>query len=121
MCYHFKEKNCLTNINKNKLGSTLLLLTLAVSIFLVALPFAEAAVRIRTPYDTFAYISANPSPIGVGQQAIVTFRIDQPLAGASVRSGLANGTTVIITRPDGTTETKGPITLDSTSSGWLLY
>ncbi len=28
---------------------------------------------------------------------------------------------MIITRPDGTTETKGPITLDSTSSGWLLY
>ncbi len=77
----------MTNINKRKLGSTLLLLTLAVSIFLVALPSADAAVRIRTPYDTFAYISANPSPIGVGQQAIVTFRIDQPLAGASVRSG----------------------------------
>lgn len=104
-----------------KAATSILVFLLAVSMLMVIAPFVNAAVRIRTPYDTFAYISANPSPIGVGQDAIVTFRIDQPLAGAQVRSGLANGTTVTITRPDGTTETKGPITLDSTSSGWFIY
>ncbi|MFB3889271.1 MAG: PQQ-binding-like beta-propeller repeat protein [Candidatus Bathyarchaeia archaeon] len=72
-------------------------------------------------FNVFAYISAVPSPIGVGETALVTFRIDQPLMGALERIGHANGTTVTITKPDGTTENKGPFSLDSTSSGWMTY
>ncbi len=101
--------------------SVFLVLLLALSTMATTISSANAAVVIRTPFTVFAYVSAVPNPIGVGQTALVTFRIDQPLSGATIRSGLANGTTVTITKPDGTTETKGPYTLDSTSSGWFAY
>jgi hypothetical protein len=101
----------LNPLHKQKIATAVLIAVLTVSIFMVMLPSVNGAVRIRTPYDTFAYLSAVPDPIGVNQMALVTFRVDQPLAGATIRSGLANGTTVTITRPDGTTETKGPFTL----------
>ena len=75
----------------------------------------------RGQIKVFAYISANPNPVGVGQPVLVTFRVDQPAAGALVRSGLFNGTSVTITKPDGSTETRQNLVLDSTSSGWFLY
>ena len=106
---------------KNQALATVALLAILVIASMASLQIVNAAVRIRQPYDTFAYISAVPSPIGVGQAALVTFRVDQPLAGATIRSGLANGTTVTITKPDGTTETKGPFQMDATSSGWFAY
>ncbi len=109
--------------NPNKLTMTafVLILLLTVSAFFAAAPSANAAVIIRDPYTVFAYVSANPSPIGVGQTALVTYRVDQPAAGALVRSGHFNGTSVTITKPDGTTELKQNLEMDSTSSGWFAY
>jgi hypothetical protein len=52
---------------------------------------------------------------------LVTFRIDKLAAGATIRAGLFTGFTVAVTKPDGTTETKGPYTADSTSAGWFTY
>lgn len=75
----------------------------------------------RGQIKVFAYISAVPNPVGVGQVVFVTYRVDQPAAGALVRSGHFNGTSVIITKPDGTTETKENLEMDSTSSGWFMY
>ncbi len=104
------------------MSAILLLLIITFSMLLIStVPSANAAVVIRNPFTVFAYVSAMPNPVGVGQTVLVTFRIDQPLSGATIRSGLANGTTVTISKPDGTTETKGPYTLDSTSSGWFAY
>ena len=98
---------------KNRILSAItLVLVIAFATSLIILPATNAAVVIRTPYKTFAYVSAVPNPIGVNQQGIITFRIDQPLTGATVRAGHANGTTITITKPDGTTETKGPFELD---------
>ncbi len=105
---------------KKTIFAITLVLILATSTMLVLLPSANAQVD-RGQIQVFAYISANPSPIGVGQTALITFRVDQPLAGATVRSGLPNGTSVTITKPDGTTETKENLPMDSTSSGWFLY
>jgi hypothetical protein len=108
----------LKTLDKKILISTALIMLM---VFAAVMQTTNAAVRIRTPYETFAYLSAVPTPIGVGQTAVVTFRVDQPLAGATIRSGLANGTTVTVTKPDGTTENKGPFIMDATSSGWMLY
>lgn len=73
------------------------------------------------PVKTFAYVGAYPTPIGVGQSALVTYRVDQPGAGLNVRTGGFNGSSVTITRPDGTTETKSNLKMDSTSSGFFTY
>ncbi|MCX8150085.1 MAG: PQQ-binding-like beta-propeller repeat protein [Candidatus Bathyarchaeota archaeon] len=97
------------------------LLLILTPLFAGFLQFTAAQYVDRGQIQTFAYISAMPNPVGVGQPVIVTFRVDQPLAGATVRSGLPNGTSVTITRPDGTTETKQNLFMDSTSSGWFLY
>jgi hypothetical protein len=70
---------------------------------------------------TYSYIGAFPNPIGVGQTALVTYRIDQPGAGLNVYTGGFNGSSVTITRPDGTSETKSDLPQDPTSSGWFTY
>ena len=109
-------------IVRNRVIIAALLVSLMVfPALLVNQNIAIAVVNPPIVFDVFAYVSAVPDPVGVGQTAIITFRVDQPLAGASIRSGLASGITVTVTKPDNKTETKGPFTLDSTSSGWMYY
>ena len=82
-------------------------------------PIANAQQIIEI--ETHAYIMLSPKLVGVNQDVVVTYRLDKVAAGATIRAGLFNGTTVTITRPDGTTETKGPLRMDSTSAGWFVY
>ena len=109
------------NPNKLTLATVFLILLLTISAFMATAPSANAAVIIRDPYTTFAYTSATPNPVGVGQTVLVTYRVDQPAAGAQVRSGHFNGTSMTITKPDGTTEIRQNLEMDSTSSGWFAY
>jgi hypothetical protein len=110
------------NIQRKRAIATIaLLIVLSLSAFAAILPSASAAVAIKQPYTTFAYLSATPSPIGVNQIALVTFRVDQPAFGALSLSGHFNGTSVTITRPDNKTETKTNLAMDATSSGWFQY
>ena len=108
------------SFKKQVLTIVALLLILSTTLMAGMMQFSSAQVD-RGQIKVFAYISAYPNPIGVNQQAIVTYRVDQPAAGALVRSGLFNGTSVTITKPDGTTETRQNLEMDSTSSGWFLY
>jgi hypothetical protein len=73
--------------------------------------------------QTYAYIAASPNPAGVGKTVVVTFRIDKLSPTATGTSGGDHFSTytATITRPDGTIETKGPFTADSTSSGYFTY
>ena len=102
---------------KHKISIIALVLLLSTTSLIVFTPIANA-VRY---FDTFAYIIATPNPIGVSQTALVTYRVDQPATGALVRSGLFSGSSMTITRPDGTTETKSNLIQDATSSGWITY
>ena len=97
-----------------------MILLIGISAF-AALSSVKAAVVIRDPLPIFAYVGAYPTPIGVGQTALVTYRVDQPKSGANVRTGGFTGSSVTITKPDGTTETKSDLAMDSTSSGWFSY
>ncbi|MFB3889513.1 MAG: PQQ-binding-like beta-propeller repeat protein [Candidatus Bathyarchaeia archaeon] len=103
---------------KQTVISIALILILAASTLMAFAPTANAVV---TEIDTYAHVLISPNPAGVGQNVLITARIDKLAAGALIRSGHFNGTTVKITRPDGTTETKGPYEMDSTSSAWFLY
>ena len=106
---------------KTAITAITLTIILGSSAFFALIPSATAQVVVRDPLPIFAYIGAYPNPIGVGQTALVTYRVDQPAAGASVFTGGFNGSSVTITKPDGTTETKSNLGMDSTSSGWFSY
>ena len=108
-------------MKRKYLLSLLIITILSTPLLMSALPSADAAVVIRDYMPIFAYIGAYPDPIGVGQSALVTYRVDQPIRDARVFTGHANGTSVTITKPDGTTEIKSNLEMDSTSSGWFSY
>jgi hypothetical protein len=108
-------------VNKKLVATITLILMLSISIFAASMQTANAAVVIKPPYTVFAYLSATPSPIGVNQIALVTYRVDQPAYGAVSLSGHFNGTSVTITKPDNKTETKLNLAMDATSSGWFQY
>jgi hypothetical protein len=111
----------MNKLQKRAIASVALLIVLSISAVAAILPSASAAVVIKQPYTTFAYLSATPNPIGVNQLALVTFRVDQPAFGAVSLSGHFNGTSVTITKPDNKTETRTNLAMDATSSGWFQY
>ena len=53
---------------------------------------------------TYAFLSARPNPIGVGQSMLINVWVTPSVH----RSGYLTGYTITITKPDGTKETKGP-------------
>jgi len=71
---------------------------------------------------TYAYIAVSPSPVGVGQDTFVFIWVDKvPPTAGGIGGDRWTGMTVVITKPDGTTETKGPYTSDATSSAAFTY
>jgi hypothetical protein len=96
------------------------LLTLSIATTLGTLPTASAH---SPPWDkaTWTYIAVTPSPVGVGQNALVVFWLDTLPQTASGQYGDRYNFTVTITRPDNTTETLGPIQSDPVGGGWTNY
>lgn len=91
---------------------------LTVSVLMVSMPAADAAVVY---WDTYSYLMIAPNPVGINQPVLVTFQIDKTNPLATIRANLWQGCTVKITKPDGTTETKGPFELYSMSNNWFTY
>jgi hypothetical protein len=81
-------------------------------------PAASAAV---VQIDTNAYVMLSPNPVGIGQQVLVSYRIDKVRTGATDLLNHFEGFSVTITKPDGTTETKSNLGVDSTSGGWFTF
>ena len=102
----------------NRVFSISLITLLCLSIFFIAIPSAQA---IEMQIETHAYVMLSPENIGVSQWVLVTYRIDKVAAGATIRAGLFNGTSVTITKPDGTTETRSNLAMDSTSAGYFQF
>jgi hypothetical protein len=98
--------------------ATLLLASIA---FLIEIKPANAAVAVD--YDTFAFVMVSPNPVGIGQTALVTFRIDKtnPLTTGVISGERWEGFQVKITKPSGAIETKGPYEGDPTGGSWFLY
>jgi hypothetical protein len=71
---------------------------------------------------TFAYISVQPNPCGVGQAASLNFWIDQVPPTANQAWGDRWGNyTVKVTHPDGTVENLGPYTSDAAGGAFTWY
>ena len=98
-----------------------MILILALGAFMTIVPSVSA----HTPpweIPTYAYVVAAPNPIGVNQDGFIVMWINRPAPTSTGVSGDRwGGYTLVITKPDGTKETKGPFTADSTSSTFYKY
>ncbi|MCJ7561293.1 hypothetical protein MUO79_11880, partial [Candidatus Bathyarchaeota archaeon] len=103
--------------NKTTATAIALFLILTIAITLVALPTANAQASYRTK-KTYAVCGLMPSPVGVGQEVLIWLGITDMLN--IVTDGWV-GLTVTVTKPDGTTETLGPIRTDSTGATGTVY
>jgi len=100
----------------NKKASTigvLVICVLAISLFTLPSAFSQTATK-----KTYAFIGANPNPIGVNQQVAIHFGITHEVGNAS--SGWT-GMTVTVTKPDNTIETLGQFKTDSTGGSSTVY
>jgi len=106
--------------NKTKTATIALILILTISAILVALP----AVTAHDPgwkIPTYAYVSVSNSVIGVGQQLTIVFWSSFVPPTAAGMFGDRWIFTINVTKPDGTTETLGPITSDPIGGGYVPY
>ena len=109
---------------KNKSRASLIALFLMLSMIstLVLLPDANAHTPAWT-IPTNAYVTAAPSPVGIGQSTTIVMWLDQtPPTSGGVQGPRWHGCKLDITKPDGSKETIGPFTLRSaTASDWVSY
>ena len=96
------------------------LLILTLPTLIASIPLTSAQVINR---PTHAYITLSANPIGVGQTEVITFRIVElnPLCSGVFVTEVWRGFTVTITKPYGTTETKGPFNADSTGGYYTTF
>jgi outer membrane protein assembly factor BamB len=71
--------------------------------------------------ETHAYAMISPDVAGVGQTVLVSYRIDKTRQGATDLTNHFEGFSVTITKPDGTTDLRSNLDVDSTSGGWFSY
>jgi hypothetical protein len=99
---------------KTKLSTIALILVLTITATLIVLPSANA----YESKETYAFVGANPNPVGVGQDVLLHFGITDPLNYATESW---KDITVTVKRPDGDTETLGPYETDSTGGTGDIY
>jgi outer membrane protein assembly factor BamB len=99
---------------KTKLSTITLILMLAISALLVALP----AVTAQPSIVTFAFVDAIPNPVGVGQDVLIRYGVLQQLGHPE---DSWTGLSVTVVKPDGTTQTLGDLSTDSTGGSATLF
>ena len=104
----------MTKSKTSAMIASMMVITIALTLF--ALPTANAQTGVSK--NTFAYVGAMPNPVGVGQQTLITAGITH--ATAWPQPGWT-GVTVTVTKPDGTTQTLGPVTTDTTGMTGIVF
>ena len=78
----------------------------------------QSGVTPSITMDTVAFLSVSPSPIGIGQTALVNMWTTPPISPNRFQSGYY----VDIIRPDGTTETVGPMdSYPADATAWFQF
>lgn len=90
-----------------KILSLLIVIAFVISI----VPFVATTDAQITPKKTYAFISATPNPVGVGQETLLHLGISEATNGTYWQW---KGLTVTVEKPDGTKMTLGPFNTDST-------
>ncbi len=107
-------------MNKKDFLTIALIVTMTFSIVAIS-PITEA----HTPpwnIPTYAYLSVQPNPVGIGQAAFINFWLDKVPATANGAYGDRwTGMTVKITKPDGTTITLGPFKSDDVGGAFTTF
>jgi outer membrane protein assembly factor BamB len=101
------------SFTKRDFLSILFVFLLGLSSMLAGIPTVSAATQ-----ETRAFLSLNPNPVGVNQPVDVT-AILQPIP--PLATDKFSGMVITITKPDGTTETKGPYTSSPIGSQYFVY
>ena len=110
-------------INRNKtIAATIaLFLIISISASTLLLPTTDA----HTPeweIATTAYVSAQPSPVGVGQQVLIVMLINWVMPGALIQNDIRpHGYQLTITKPDQTKVESTYDPYDSGSSRFIQY
>jgi hypothetical protein len=92
------------------------LMTIAIGASITPLQNVKAQTGSKT-IQTYAYINVAPNPCAVGQEVTVDFWLAVP----NVDQELVQNMTVLVTKPDGTTQTLGPFTSDLTGGTTTRY
>jgi len=110
-----------TGKNISKISTIALILVLAISAMLVALPVTIA--QETTEITSYAYVLAIPDPVGVHQTTYITLWVDAPLPQADVDNDIRrHDYKLTITKPDGSTETREwPVIHDTTGLAFMAY
>ena len=106
---------------KSKAIAIALLLTLSMLIPLLSF---QTALADPHPYivKTYCYIEVNPKPVGVGQEAFVTFGIDKvPMTVATKYGDRWTNMSVVITDPEGKSTTLTGFTADDTGFAYTKW
>jgi len=101
-------------MNKTSTIAIGLILILATSTLLTTLSFANAATSVKT----YAYLSLNPNPISLGEYTVINAWL-QPIPPTG--DDVFHGFMVSIIAPDGSTETRGPLTSSPIGSQYFEY
>jgi len=124
--------------NKHKIPAIIIITLLIASVIVLAMPSVKAQEGVHggspiipvtggplpagvipsATITTIPYISFSPNPIGIGQTLLVNLWV-QP---ATVVNRAHTGYTVTITKPDGTTDTAGPmVSYQGDTTAWFEY
>ncbi len=108
--------------NKKPLLAIALVLMMTASAAVAFAPSATAHTPAWT-IPTYAYVTAAPNTVGVGQTVALVFWLDipPPTASSPIAGDRWEGFKVTITKPDGTTEVKGPFLSDPVGSNYALF
>jgi hypothetical protein len=106
--------------NKIKTATIALILTLTVAPFITYVPTVNA---YAFNFNTFAFLTVSPNPIGVGQTALIIMWLDKmpPLGVQGSWDASWADFTVEVTKPDGNTQTLGPFSSDPVGSRFATY
>lgn len=102
--------------------SLLLMISMAASMTLISNANAQTLAPGKISIPTYAYLIVSPDPTGVGQTVNVGFYLDKtPPTAYEYYGDRWQNMTVVVTKPDGTTETLGPFTSDATGGTFTNY
>ncbi len=108
---------------KNSKTKKTIILTLLVLMAVSGLTLGiNSAIAANSKSASYIFVTATPNPIGLGQSIQVVIFMSAVTPDAIENTGSRwQGVTVDITKPDGTSDTRGPFTMDAVASGFFLY
>ncbi len=108
--------------DRSKISAIAFVLLLSFSAMFIALPIVSAHDPQWT-ISTYAFLSVQPNPVGVGQTAYIGMWIDKvpPAAIGRAWGPRWHNYEVTVTKPNGDTETLGPFNSDAVGGAWTAF